>query len=457
MLTKNIKNSITLIAFLSLSYSNLTFAKSDYELPPEIIRKFAEVYLAVKSQYVDSVSDDKFFKDAVSGAISGLDPHSSYLDLEGMKDFGIATGGEFGGVGIEVTSEKDELKVVSPIDDTPAFNAGLKTGDVITLIDNLPVKGMALGDAIKKIRGRAGSTVDITVTRKGQTIPITFNLTRSIIKNPSIKFKLTNNEYPYLRVTQFQEHTGEDLAKALVSIFEQNKGNIKGLVLDLRNNPGGMVTSSVAVASAFIPKDKLVVYSDGKTPDSKMRLFANPKNYAGPNPEDDYMRIVPAEVKNLPLVVLVNGGSASASEIVAGAIQDHKRGEILGTQSFGKGTIQTLLPMADGSAIKLTVARYFTPSGRSIQAKGITPDMIVEETKDGAKDTAGFIREADLPNHIENPAAQNEARKPTKSLDAILSSEQKQYADKAPTELGTESDYQYMQAIEFLKQDKLKP
>jgi len=204
-----------------------------------------------------------------------------------------------------------------------------------------------------------------------------------------------------LRVTQFQEHTGEDLAKALADIDLKTEGQLKGLILDLRNNPGGMVTSSVAVASAFIQKDKLIVYSDGKTPDSKMRLFANPKNYVGPNPSDDYMSIVPKKFKDLPLVVIVNGGSASASEIVAGAIQDHKRGKIVGTQSFGKGTIQTLLPLSDGSAVKITVARYFTPSGRSIQAKGITPDIVVEETKDGAKDKVAVIREADLPNHLE--------------------------------------------------------
>ncbi|NBO10038.1 MAG: S41 family peptidase [Methylophilaceae bacterium] len=371
----------TLLVSLS-SISNAV--ENSYEIPPKVLRKFAEVYSAVKSQYVDTVDDEKFLKDAVTAAVSGLDPHSNYLDLEGLKDFGIATGGEFGGVGIEVTLEKDELKVVSPIEDTPAYKAGMKTGDIITEIDNNPVKGLPLGEAIKKIRGRSGSYVDLTVSRKGESAPLNFKLARSIIKNPSVKYKLNNVEYPYLRVTQFQEHTGEDLAKALADIDQKTEGQLKGLILDLRNNPGGMVTSSVAVASAFIQKDKLIVYSDGKTPDSKMRLFANPKNYVGPNPSDDYMSIVPKKFKDLPLVVIVNGGSASASEIVAGAIQDHKRGKIVGTQSFGKGTIQTLLPLSDGSAVKITVARYFTPSGRSIQAKGITPDIVVEETKDGA-------------------------------------------------------------------------
>ena len=443
----------TLLVSLS-SISNAV--ENSYEIPPKVLRKFAEVYSAVKSQYVDNVDDEKFLKDAVTAAVAGLDPHSNYLDLEGLKDFGIATGGEFGGVSIEVTLEKDELKVVSPIEDTPAYKAGMKTGDIITEIDNNPVKGLPLGEAIKKIRGRSGSFVDLTVSRKGESAPLNFKLARSIIKNPSVKYKLNNVEYPYLRVTQFQEHTGEDLAKALADIDQKTEGQLKGLILDLRNNPGGMVTSSVAVASAFIQKDKLIVYSDGKTPDSKMRLFANPKNYVGPNPSDDYMSIVPKKFKDLPLVVIVNGGSASASEIVAGAIQDHKRGKIVGTLSFGKGTIQTLLPLSDGSAVKITVARYFTPSGRSIQAKGITPDIVVEETKDGAKDKLAVIREADLPNHLEEKNLTPAAKKPTSNLEVLLSAEQKQYADKAPAELGTENDYQYMQAIDYLKKSDSK-
>jgi carboxyl-terminal processing protease len=346
--------------------------------------------------------------------------------------------------------------VVSPIEDTPAYKAGMKTGDIITEIDNNPVKGLPLGEAIKKIRGRSGSFIDLTVSRKGESAPLNFKLARSIIKNPSVKYKLNNVEYPYLRVTQFQEHTGEDLAKALADIDQKTEGQLKGLILDLRNNPGGMVTSSVAVASAFIQKDKLIVYSDGKTPDSKMRLFANPKNYVGPNPSDDYMSIVPKKFKDLPLVVIVNGGSASASEIVAGAIQDHKRGKIVGTQSFGKGTIQTLLPLSDGSAVKITVARYFTPSGRSIQAKGITPDIVVEETKDGAKDKVAVIREADLPNHLEEKNPNQAMKKSSVNLEALLSAEQKQYADKGPAELGTENDYQYMQAIEYLRKSDSK-
>ena len=445
---------ITLLFFAACQSSQAT--EENYQIPPKVLRKFAEVYSAVKSQYVDAVDDEKFLKDAVTAAVAGLDPHSNYLDLEGLKDFGIATGGEFGGVGIEVTQEKDELRVVSPIEDTPAYKAGMKTGDIITEIDNSPVKGVPLGEAIKKIRGRSGSFVELAVLRKGESSPLNFKLVRSIIKNPSVKYKLTNLEYPYLRVTQFQEHTGEDLAKALVDIDQKTDGHLKGLILDLRNNPGGMVTSSIAVAAAFIKKDKLVVYSDGKTPDSKMRLFANPKNYVGPNPSDDYMNIVPEKYKNLPLVVLVNGGSASASEIVAGAIQDHKRGKIIGTQSFGKGTIQTLLPLSDGSAVKITVARYFTPSGRSIQAKGITPDLVVQETKEGANDKVATIREADLPNHLEEKNLNQSTKKSTGNLEAILAAEQKQYADKAPAELGTENDYQYMQAIEYLRNSDSK-
>jgi carboxyl-terminal processing protease len=441
---------LALMSVLSTTAYSATESMNDY--PREQLRKFSEVYSVIKNNYVDNIDDNKLFNDAIAGALAGLDPHSTYLDYEGLKDFGIATGGEFGGLGLEVGMEDGLVKVVSPIEDTPAYRAGIKSGDLIVQLDGAPVKGLSIGDAIKKMRGKPDTQIKLSISRKGEKGLVDITLTRAIIKNPSVKYKLTDAGYPYVRITQFQERTGQDLAKALMTIREKTQGPIKGMVLDLRNNPGGVVSSAVAVSAAFLKKDLLVVYSDGRTADSKMRLFSSHKNYSGPDPDDDYLKDLPPEMKSVPMVVLVNAGSASASEIVSGALQDHHRAKILGTQSFGKGTIQTLLPLSSGSAVKLTVARYFTPSGRSIQAKGITPDLIVEDPAITPEEDAKLRREANLANHLANPKDSEASAKVPASVAVVEKNEPKtQFADHNQFEAGTDKDFQYTQAINVLK------
>lgn len=449
-----LKPKSTLIFSVLLAYSLQSFSATETlnDYPRDQLRKFAEVYSAIKSNYVDDIDDNKLFNDAIAGALAGLDPHSTYLDYEGLKDFGIATGGEFGGLGLEVGMEDGLVKVVSPIEDTPAYRAGIKSGDLIVQLDGVSVKGLSISDAIKKMRGKPDTQIKLSISRKGESGLVDITLTRAVIKNPSVKYKLTDAGYPYVRITQFQERTGQDLAKALSTIREKTKGPIKGLVLDLRNNPGGVVSSAVSVSAAFLKKDLLVVYSDGRTEDSKMRLFANPRNYSGPNPEDDYLKDLPSEMKTVPMIVLVNAGSASASEIVSGALQDHQRAKVLGTQSFGKGTIQTLLPLSNGSAVKLTVAKYFTPSGRSIQAKGITPDYVVEDPSISPEEDAKLRREANLTNHLANPKDEKSTLKTTTQSAVVEKVQPKtQFADQNQFEAGTEKDFQYTQAINLLK------
>jgi carboxyl-terminal processing protease len=400
---------------------------------------------------VESVEDKKLINEAINGMLTGLDPHSSFLDVEGFKDLQAGTQGEFGGLGIEVGMEDGLVKVISPIEDSPAFKAGIKSGDLIMQLDEKLVKGMSLNDAVKIMRGKPNTPIKLTVLRKGENKPLYITLTRAIIKTQSVKYKLSEPNYPYLRITQFQEHTGEDLAKAIKTLRDQNKGPFKGLVLDLRNNPGGLLNAAVGVSGAFIPKDALVVYTEGRTPDAKMQLTANPANYSRGGESADYLKDLPADIKSIPMVVIVNGGSASASEIVAGALQDHKRAVIMGTQSFGKGSVQTILPMNNGTAIKLTTARYFTPNGRSIQAKGIVPDIIVEDPANPS-DAGLNLREADLSRHLSNP---KEAEAPAKTEAAKPASPKEESKEKhvefKPIEAGTKSDFQFMQAINLLK------
>jgi carboxyl-terminal processing protease len=394
--------------------------------------------------------------------LTGLDPHSAYLDQDAYKELQVGTQGEFGGLGIEVGMEDGFVKVVSPIDDSPASRAGLKPGDLIVKLDETAVKGMTLNDAVKRMRGKPGTQITLTVMRKGDPKPIVVTLTRAIIKIQSVKSKLLEPGYGYLRLTQFQEQSGESMARAIDGLYKQNNGALKGLVLDLRNDPGGLLNSAVAVSAAFLPKDALVVYTEGRTEDAKMRLTANPENYLRGRTRDDFIAKLPAEIKKVPLVVLVNSGSASASEIVAGALQDHKRAVIMGQRTFGKGSVQSILPLGNNTAIKLTTARYYTPNGRSIQAKGIDPDIPLEEGSTRRTDLT--VREAELDKHLggtkEPEKKDAEAKKPLTNTFGFTPAPRPQDVDEKtlrpePGEVVSKNDYELNQAIDFLKTRKV--
>lgn len=442
-------------AALTVNLSAIANRDAETALPVEELRAFTDVFARIKSDYVEPVEDKKLITEAINGMLTGLDPHSAYLDAEGFKDLQVGTQGEFGGLGIEVGMEDGFVKVVSPIEDTPAFKAGVKPGDLIVKLDDTPVKGMTLNDAVKRMRGKPGSSIKLTIVRKGVDRPIVLTLTRAVIKIRSVKAKLLESGYGYVRVTQFQEHTGELLAEALNKLYKDNKVSLQGLILDLRNDPGGLLNGAVAVTAAFVKPDSLVVYTDGRTEDAKMRLTASRENYLRPM-QTDYLRNLPAGVKGVPMVVLVNGGSASASEIVAGALQDHKRAVVMGTRTFGKGSVQTILPLGNGTAIKLTTARYYTPSGRSIQAKGIEPDIVVEDPASPEGDEGFGIREADLDKHLANPAGEETApeKQPADSIrrpPAEQPGKERKPVTLEPGEIVSKDDFQVNQALNLLK------
>jgi carboxyl-terminal processing protease len=425
-------------------------------LPIEELRAFTEVFGRVKSDYVEPVDDKKLITEAINGMLTGLDPHSAYLDQEAFRELQVGTQGEFGGLGIEVGMEDGFVKVVAPIDDTPASRAGVKPGDLIVKLDDTSVKGMTLNDAVKRMRGRPNTPITLTIVRKGDSKPLVVTLTRAVIKIQSVKSKMIEPGYAYFRVSQFQEHTGETLAKSIETLFKQNEGPMKGIVLDLRNDPGGLLNGAVAVSSAFLPAGALVVYTDGRTEDARMKLHASPENYLRGRLKDDYIRRLPAESKTVPMVVLVNSGSASASEIVAGALQDHKRAVVMGQQSFGKGSVQTILPLGNNTAIKLTTARYYTPNGRSIQARGIVPDIPLDDG--GGEKTASLkLREADLTKHLTESASspQQQPAPPTEKYNFIPAPRPKDVDEKLlkpePGEIVSAHDYELNQAISFLK------
>ncbi|SFU50890.1 S41 family peptidase [Nitrosospira multiformis] len=459
---------------LSLNFSAVADKEPQgvlHPLPVEELRAFTEVFGRIKNDYVEPVEDKKLITEAINGMLTGLDPHSAYLDADAFKELQIGTQGEFGGLGIEVSMEDGFVKVISPIEDTPAFRAGIKPGDLIIKLDDTAVKGLSLTEAIKRMRGKPDTPITLTVVRKGETKPIVFPLVRAVIRIQSVKSKMIEPGYGYIRITQFQEQTGENLAKAIDKLFKENAGSMKGLVLDLRNDPGGLLNGAVAVSAAFLPEDSLVVYTDGRSEDAKMKLKASPEFYLR-DTKNDYVKRLPPGIKTVPMVTLVNGGSASASEIVAGALQDHKRSIVMGTQTFGKGSVQTILPLGNNTAIKLTTARYYTPNGQSIQAKGITPDVMDEL----AKDEVERLREADLDRHLSNGKAEESKReaeakvapeakvvpeakvapktgvKPAKPENE----EDKSKKRESPPEFGSSDDLLLVQAISYIKENSGK-
>ena len=387
-------------------------------LPLDELRTFAEVMDRIKAAYVEPISDKTLLENAIKGMLSNLDPHSAYLEPEDFRDLQESTSGEFGGLGIEVGTEDGFIKVITPIDDTPASAAGIQPGDLIVKIDGQPTKGLSMIEAVDKMRGKAGSKIELSLVREGGK-PFDVVLTRAVIKVRSVKSQLLENNYGYLRITQFQVNTGEEVGKALAKLRSKNGGKLHGLVLDLRNNPGGVLQAAVEVTDHFLTKG-LIVYTEGRIANSQLRFSADPADAS----------------EGVPLVVLINGGSASASEIVAGALQDHKRGVLMGTDSFGKGSVQTVLPLNNDRALKLTTALYFTPNGRSIQAQGIVPDIEVARAKLTREQDDGTIKEADLLGHLNN--GNGGADKPSAGK-------------TARPERPQDDDYQLSQALNRLK------
>lgn len=393
-------------------------------IPLNELRSLTQVFGRIKQDFVEPVSDKTLLENAIRGMLSGLDPHSTYLDADSYKELQVGTSGEFGGLGIEVGMEDGFVKVIAPIDDTPAQRAGVQAGDLIIRLDNQPVKGLSLHEAVNIMRGKVGTDITLTIVRDGEDKPLEITLTRDTIKVRSVRGRTLEKGFGYVRISQFQSHTGENLSKQINKLKKENEGKLKGLVLDLRNNPGGVLNAAVEVSDAFLEKG-LIVYTQGRVPDSELRFNATPKEM----------------IDGVPLVVLVNGGSASASEIVAGALQDHKRAIIMGTKTFGKGSVQTILPLQNNTALKLTTARYYTPSGRSIQAEGITPDIPLDRVRVEAVDEkdSGRIKEADLAGHLKSDEEINGKGK------------KKGGEDKMDPVALAKSDYQLYEALNMLK------
>ncbi len=440
--------ALTTVSLQTVARNTLT------PLPLEELQQLAAVFGMVKSDYVEPVDEKKLITDAISGMVASLDPHSQYFDKKSFKEFREGTSGKFVGVGIEITQEDGLVKIVSPIEGSPAFRAGLKTNDLITKIDDTAVKGLSLNDAVKRMRGEPNTKVLLTIYRKDEnrTFPVT--ITREEIKQQSVRGKLIEPGYAWIRISQFQERTVDDFAKKLDEVYKQDP-KLKGLVLDLRNDPGGLLNAAVAISAAFPPENGTVVSTNGETPESKQVLNATARDYMGRD-GSDAIKSLPASLKKIPLIVLVNEGSASASEIVAGALQDHKRATIMGSQTFGKGSVQTFRPLGPDTGLKITTSRYYTPSGRSIQAKGIVPDVMVDDTEEGSPYAALRMREADLEKHLtsgqgeekKDPAREKAREEAMKRLEE---ESRKPASERRPPEFGSDKDFQLQQALNQLK------
>jgi carboxyl-terminal processing protease len=414
--------AVGMLLGLSLAIGHSVYAlKDNQDIPFEDLQVFTEVFSRIKSDYVEGVDDKSLIEDAIRGMLNGLDPHSAYLDTSEFSDLKIGTTGQFGGLGIEVGMENGFVKVISPIDDTPAARAGVQASDLIIKLDDKSVKGMTLNDAVKIMRGEPNTDIVLTIVREGESKPLVITITREIIRVKSVKNRMLEPGYGYVRISNFQSRTTTDLLKAISDL--QKETVLEGLILDLRNNPGGVLNGAVGVSDAFIDSG-LIVYTEGRIDDSSHRYLATPGD----------------SLNGAPLIVLINGGSASASEIVAGAIQDHKRGIIMGTKSFGKGSVQTIQELRNGSAVKLTTARYFTPNGRSIQAKGIVPDISQKTLKIEASEEkrGASFSEKDLNGRLSNP--NGEASETDDDAD-----------DTKKSEKLAETDFQLFEALNLLK------
>lgn len=422
--------ALGLILGASLVFGQMVLAKRSENaleaLPLEELRTYSEVFGQIKHNYVEVVDDEALIEDSIRGMLSGLDPHSAYLGPEAYKELRIGTSGEFGGLGIEVGMKDGLIHVVTPIDDTPAKEAGIQAGDLIVRIDETPVKGMSLSEAVQRMRGKPGTDIVLTILREGEERPLEVTITRAIIHVKSVKSRTLEEGYGYIRISQFQTETASSMRKAIEKLLEENGGQLKGLVLDLRNNPGGVLSAAVKVSDAFLEKG-LIVYTEGRDLDSRQSFRATSGDI----------------LNNSPMVVLVNGGSASASEIVAGALQDHHRAIIMGSRTFGKGSVQTILPLTESTALKLTTARYYTPSGRSIQAEGIVPDIKLKSVKVSVSSLPDFtrIREVNLSEHLING---------TKTQEVKQSKKGKKGDGKDSPPLATE-DYPLYEALNLLK------
>ncbi|MGF6183459.1 carboxyl-terminal processing protease [Massilia sp. UYP32] len=434
---------------LTMQFSALAFKPPvDASMPIAELRQLADVYGVIKSTYVEPVEDKALLSEAIAGMVASLDPHSAYLDPRAYRELREGTEGRFVGVGIEIAvSEDGYIEIVTPMEDSPAYHAGIKEGDLITRIDGHPVQGTPIDDAIKRMRGEPGTRVTLTVARKDAPEPLNFTIERREIVQKSVKAKMVEPGYAWLRIAQFQEPTVDDMAARLQALYREDP-DLKGLVLDLRNDPGGLLQGAIGVAAAFLPKNAEIVSTNGQLADSRQRFYARPEFYMLRSGADPLATLPPA-FKDLPMVVLVNTGSASASEIVAGALQDYKRAAILGSQTFGKGSVQTIRPIGRDAAVKLTTARYYTPAGRSIQARGIVPDLPVDETLEGDGLNALRMREADLQHHLSNGAGPEAA---TREDD--IEEQMRLLAEartRKPLDYGSADDFQLAQALRHLK------